>query len=66
MNVIGADGLCGSNFVVTPISLHEMTCGLKQCIEINIIKESFEYQIWWSDITDWYKACTQKHRHEYE
>ena len=50
MNVIGADGLCGSNFVVTPISLHELTCGLKQCIEINIIKESFEYQIWWSGI----------------
>ena len=66
MNVIEAAGLCGSNFVVTPISLHEMTCGLEQGIEINKIKAVFEFQIWWSDLTNWYKACTQNDRHRYE
>ena len=66
MNVIQAVGLCWSNFVVTQIPLNEMTCGLKQGLEINIITESFGYQIWWSDTTNRYKACTQKDRHEYE
>ena len=66
MNVIQAVGLCWSNFVVTQIPLNEMTYGLKQGLEINIITESFGYQIWSSDTTNWYKACTQKYRHDYE
>ena len=39
---------------------NEMTCCLKQGLETNITKERFEYQIWWSDTTSWYIACTQK------
>ena len=37
---------------------NEMICCLKQDLETNITKERFEYQIWRSDITNWYKACT--------
>ena len=66
MNVIEAAGLCGSNFVVIQISLHEMTCGLEKGIEISKLKAVFELQIWWSDLTIWYKACTQNDRHRYE
>ena len=36
MNVIEAVGLCWSKFVVTKIPLNEITCGLKQGLEINI------------------------------
>ena len=57
MNVIEAAGLCGSNFVITPISLHETTCGLEQGIE---------FQIESSDLINWDKACTQNDRHRYE
>ena len=66
MNVIEAAGLCGSNFVVTPISLHETTCGLEQGIEINKLKAVFEFQIGWSDLINWDTACTQNDRHRYE
>ena len=57
MNVIEAAGLCGSNFVVTPISLHETTCGLEQGIE-------FQFES--SDLINWDTACTQNDRHRYE
>jgi hypothetical protein len=43
-----------------------MACGLKQDLEIYIIKGIFEYPIWWSELTNWYKACPQKYIHEYE
>ena len=37
---------------------NEMTCCIKQGLETNIPKERFECQIWWSDVQNWYKACT--------
>ena len=43
-----------------------MTCGLEQGFEINKLKAVFEFQIWWSDLINWYKACTQNDRHRYE
>ena len=59
MNVIEDVGLCLSNCVVTQISPKWNDMLFKA-------RFWFEYQIWWSDITNWYHACTQKDRYEYE